>query len=321
MFDSDAMSNLPKGLSWDDFRLIKAIADKRALPAAATALGLNHSTVFRRLGQVEEALGVKLFERHRSGYVPTPAGGEMAQLAERLDGDIASFARRLAGQDIKPTGEVRVTTNDTLLVDLLTPVFAGFLAQCPEIRLDLLLSNQALNLSKRDADVAIRATDNPPEALVGRRAARIAWALYGRAAEFSEAGEVAIEALWGHKWVSMGDQFTMMQAVRYLAQHVAPERVVYKINTVLGLAEAVEAGIGIGFLPCFIADTRPGLTRLAPPDPNLSADLWLLTHPDMRHSPRVRLFLDYMAGEIGRMKPLIEGALPIAPRAGTPEGA
>jgi DNA-binding transcriptional LysR family regulator len=304
-----------KTLAWDDFRLIKAIADQRALPAAATALGLNHSTVFRRLGQIEEALGLKLFERHRSGYVATPAGDEMAQLAERVDGDISAFELRLAGQDITPAGEVRVTTNDTLLVDLLTPVFAAFLKQCPDIRLDVLLSNQSLNLSKRDADVAIRATDNPPETLVGRKAARIAWALYGRAADFSDAEAVEIESLWEQRWVSLGEQFTALKAVRYLARHVAPERIVYKVNTVLGLSEAVEAGIGIGFLPCFIADRKPGLTRLAAPDPGFSADLWLLTHPDLRHSPRVRLFLDFLAGELGRMKPLIEGALAISPRA------
>ena len=86
--------------------------------------------------------------------------------------------------------------------------------------------------------------------------------------------------LWEHRnWVSLGDQFTGLKAVKYLAEHVAPERIVYKVNTVLGLSEAVDAGIGIGFLPCFIADRKPGLTRLAAPDPGFSADLWLLTHP------------------------------------------
>ena len=94
----------------------------------------------------------------------------MAQLAGRMDEDITAFERRLAGQEIKPAGELRITTNDTLLVDLLTPIFAGFMLQCPDIQLDVLLANQALNLSKRDADVAIRATDTPPETLVGRRA-------------------------------------------------------------------------------------------------------------------------------------------------------
>jgi DNA-binding transcriptional LysR family regulator len=310
------MSGTAKTLAWDDFRLIKAIAEARALPAAATLIGLNHSTVFRRLGQIEDGLGVKLFERHRSGYVPTPAGEEMIQLAERLDSDITAFTRKLAGQEIKPAGELRVTTNDTLLVDLLTPVFAAFLQQCPDIRLDVLLSNQALNLSKRDADVAIRATDQPPETLVGRRGARIAWALYGLASRFPAEAATDVVALRNESWVSLGDQFAGLKAVRYLQDNVSPERIVYKVNTVLGLAEAIEAGIGIGFVPCFIADTKPALVRLAAPDPGFAADLWLLTHPDLRHSPRVRLFLDFMAAEIGKMKPLIEGARPLQARGG-----
>ncbi|MBN9442752.1 LysR family transcriptional regulator [Bosea sp. (in: a-proteobacteria)] len=314
-----------KSLAWDDFRLIKAIADRRALPAAAAALGINHSTVFRRLGQIEDALGVRLFERHRSGYVPTPAGEEMVQLAGRVDDDIHAFTRRLAGQEIKPAGELRIATNDTLLVDLLTPIFAKFLAQCPDIRLDVLIGNQAANLSKRDADIAIRATDNPPETLIGRKPARIAWALYGRAADFPGPNPPLAEALWDCRWVSLGEQFTMMSAVRYLARHVSPERIVYKLNTVLGIAEAVEAGVGIGFLPCFIGDTRPGLTRLDQPDPDLSADLWLLTHPDLRHTPRVRLFLDFAGAELARLKPLVEGdRLPgkgAAPAAGTTDAA
>ena len=298
-------------LAWDDFRLIKAIAEKRALPAAAAALGVNHSTVFRRLGQIEEALGVRLFERHRSGYVATPAGEEMALLAARVDDDITAFARKLAGQEIKPAGELRVATNDTLLVDLLTPVFARFLAQSPDIRLDMQIGNQAANLSKRDADVAIRATDNPPETLVGRKPARIAWALYGRTADFLGGELPSLESLWERNWVALGEQFAALNAVRYVSRHVAPDRIVYKLSTVLGLAEAVEAGIGIGFVPCFIGDTRPGLTRLAPPDRDLSADLWLLTHPDLRHTPRVRLFLDFLAVELAKLRRLIEGELPI----------
>lgn len=301
------MPNAASSIAWDDFRLIKAIAEARSLPAAAELVGLNHSTVFRRLGQIEESIGTRLFERHRSGYVPTPAGEEMAALAERLETDIAGFTRRLAGREIQPAGELRVTTNDTLLVELLTPLFATFMRQCPEIRLDVLLGNQALNLSKRDADVAIRATDSPPENLIGRRAARIGWALYGRSSDFPGAGVPAEESLRDRPWISLGDQFGAFKVVQHVQKTVAPEKVVYKINTVLGLTEAVEAGIGIGYLPCFIADKRPALRRLGPPQAGYAADLWLLTHPDLRQSPRVRLFLDFMAAELARLRPLMEG--------------
>lgn len=296
-----------QSLAWDDFRLVKEVAEARGLTGAAERLGVNHSTVFRRLGQLEGTLGVKLFERHRTGYALTPAGEEMTALAERMDEDVASFARKLAGQAVSPAGELRVTTNDTLLVHLLTPLFARFCQQCPDIRLDVVLANQALNLSKRDADVAIRATDNPPETLVGRRTATIAWAIYGLAQDFPDPAAVDLVDLYERRWVVLGDNLGFLKAARYVRDRVAPENIVYKVNTVLGLTEAVEGGIGIGPLPCFIADTRPTLVRLSPPHAEFSTGLWLLTHPDLRHSARVRVFLDFMAAEIGRRRRSIEG--------------
>jgi DNA-binding transcriptional LysR family regulator len=296
-----------KNLAWDDFRLIKAIADVRSLPAAAALLGVNHSTVFRRLGQIEEALGAKLFERHRSGYTLTTVGEEMVALAQRVDEDITAFTRRIAGREIAPAGELRVTTNDSLLIHLLTPLFVRFRKTCRDVSLDVVLANQELNLSKRDADVAIRATDHPPENLVGRRVATIAWALYGRADDFPDPQAIDWESLYDRDWVSLGDNLAALKAVKFVHEHVAPERIGYKVNTVLGLAEAVEQGLGISHLPCFIGDARPGLVRLGPPNPEFSAGLWLLTHPDMRHSPRVRVFLDFIAGEVAKQRKHIEG--------------
>lgn len=295
------------GPAWDDFRLVRTIAHSKGLTGAAEQLGVNHSTVFRRLGQLEESLGVKLFERHRAGYALTTAGEEMAALAERMDEDVATFARKLAGQSLSPAGELRVTTNDTLLVHLLTPLFARFCSQCPDVRLDLVVANQALNLSKRDADVAIRATDSPPETLVGRRVATIAWALYGKAADYPQGEAIDLVDLYDRAWVALGDNLGAVKAAQFVRDRVAPERIVYKVNTVLGLTDAVEAGIGIGPLPCFIADARPGLARLSPPNPDFATGLWLLTHPDLRQSARVRVFLDFMATEITKRRRVIEG--------------
>jgi DNA-binding transcriptional LysR family regulator len=307
------MTDPLKSLSWDDLRLVKEIAAAKGLGGAAQRLGVNHSTVFRRLGQVEAAIGLTLFERHRTGYAPTTAGEAMASLAQRVDDDINDFTRKLAGRAFTPAGELRVTTSDTLLLHLLTPMLARFRDRCPDVRLDVVIGNQALNLSQRDADVAIRATDHPPETLVGRRAARMAWALYGRATDYPAAAESFDPAsLCDRAWVALADNFTTLQVARYARAHIAPERLVYKVNSVLGLTEAVEAGIGIGHLPCLIADTRPALQRLAPPDPAFAGDLWLLTHPDLRHSPRVRVFLDFMAAEIAAQRAFIEGEWHVA---------
>lgn len=295
-------------LAWDDFRLIKAIADHDGLTGAAAALGVNHSTVFRRLGQIEEQLGLPLFERRKTGYVATTAGAEMTELAARMEEDVTAFGRRLAGRDVAPSGEVRVTTTDTLFLNLLLPIFVAFRETHPAIRLDIVIGNQTLNLSRRDADVAIRASDSPGETLIGRRLATLNWAVYGRVQDALSDDEIADPtALFRRDWVTLGDQLGYVKAARHVRDHVAPERIALKTSAVLGLTEAVEQGLGIGPLPCFIADQRPGLTRLTQPDPDFSTGLWILTHPDIRNAPRVRAFMEFVGGELAKRRGLIEG--------------
>jgi len=295
-------------LAWDDFRLIKAIADHDGLTGAAHALNVNHSTVFRRLGQIEEQLGLPLFERRKTGYVATVAGTEMAALAARMEEDVTAFGRKLAGRDVAPSGELRVTTTDTLYLNVLLPIFAAFRAAHPLIRLDVVIGNQTLNLSKRDADIAIRASDTPGETLVGRRIATLTWAIYGRAEQgLSPAEQADPKALFQRDWVALGDQLSHVKAARYVRDHVDPQRIALRSSAVLGLTEAVEQGLGIGPLPCFIADQRPGLIRLMPPDPDFSTGLWILTHPDIRNAPRVRAFMDFCGNELAKRRGLIEG--------------
>ena len=296
-------------LAWDDFRLIKAIADAGGLTGAAAALNVNHSTVFRRLGQIEEQLGHALFERRKTGYVATSAGEEMTALASRIDDDVTAFGRRLAGRDLAPSGELRITTTDTLYLHVLLPIFAAFRTAHPLIRLDIVIASQTLNLSRRDADVAIRASDSPGETLVGRRLANLNWAVYARAdAPATEAEAHEPKLLFRRDWVALGDPLGYVKAARYVRDHVPAERIALRSSAVLGLTEAVEQGIGIGPLPCFIADQRQGLVRLLPPDPDFSTGLWILTHPDIRHAPRVRAFMDFVGGELAKRKALLEGA-------------
>jgi len=298
------MPDAPKALSWDDFRLIRAIAGTGSLPAAAVALGLNHSTVFRRLRQVEAMLGIALFERHRSGFVATPAGEAIVATAGRMDHDVTEVLRRLAGQAPSPAGELRISTSDSLLVQLLLPLFARFRAEYPRITLDLIIGNAALNLSRRDADIAIRAADTAPETLVGRRLARIAWALYGRAEDAAAPGQDPVAQA---NWVGLGESMGSLKATRFLQKSVAPERIAARVNSVLALAEAVEAGLGIGHLPCFVGDARPGLRRLAAPEAAFGSTLWVLTHPDLRQAPRVRAMMDFVGPAVAPLRDLLEG--------------
>ena len=227
-------------IAWDEFRLVRAIAEARSLAGAADVLGINHSTVFRRLGALEKAMGARLFERSRTGYAPTAAGEKMVDLANRIADEIVDLERKITGQDLRPSGDLRVTTNDTLLVHLLSEVFVGFRRSYPEINLDIVVGNEPLNLSKRDADIAVRATERPPESLIGRRLAGIRWAIFaanGQAPKNFSAADAR-----RYDWIGLSDGIGGPKPTRWLIENAGADRVVYRLNTVLGLAEAVAAG-------------------------------------------------------------------------------
>ncbi len=286
------------GLSWDDFRLVKAIADRGGLTSAARHLGINHSTAFRRLGALETALAARLFERSRLGYVPTPAGRAMAATASRMEMDIADFDRDLASRAQTPSGELRVTAPTGFVIDLLMPLLARFLDLYPQIQLDIVVSEDPLNLSRRDADVAIRASDAPPANLIGRRLSGIAWAIYAR-------GDADREK---RRWISpslrVGRDSRFFRRIRELA---GDDAIVMQIDAVIGLREAIEAGVGIGPLPCYVGDACATLRRLSEPEPDLASDLWILTHPDLRHAVRVRAFTEFMAEAVAPLRAAFEG--------------
>jgi DNA-binding transcriptional LysR family regulator len=293
-------------LSWDDFRYVKAIADTRSLAGAAELLSVNHSTVFRRLGQIERQLGSRLFERGRAGYALTACGEQMVDLAERMGEDIIAFERKVTGQDLRPSGELRITTSDVLLLHLLSHVLIDFRRTYPEIVLDIVVSNQRLNLSKRDADVAVRATYHNPEPLAGSNIARIAWAVFGPTALAEQPFDPEVDTR-RHDWIAFADPVAIAKAMRWLKEHVGEKRIVCKVNTMVGLAEAAAGGMGLVLLPCYAGRSVAGLAQLSPPLPELEGELWLLTHPDLRNTARVRAFLDFCADEIARRREMIEG--------------
>jgi DNA-binding transcriptional LysR family regulator len=293
-------------LSWDDFRFVKAIADARSLGGAAQALNVNHSTVFRRLGQIEQQLGSRLFDRGRAGYALTPSGEEMVRLAERVGEDITAFERKVTGRDLRPSGELRITTNDMVLLHLLTDVLVAFRRIYPEIVLDVVVSNSLLNLSRRDADVAVRATYVAPETLSGKRVSRIAWAVFGPTKLRGKRFDPKLDAGQYH-WVGFADHIAVAKATKWLKDHAGEGNLVYKVNTMAGLAEAAAGGVGLSLLPCFVGAAVPGLARLTPPLPELEGELWLVTHPDLRSAARVRAFVEFCEGEIAKRRDNLEG--------------
>lgn len=291
-------------LDWDDMRLVLAIARAGTLVGAARSLALNHSTVFRRLGALEGQIGVRLFERFRDGYTPTPAGEEVIALAGRIDADVSAMERRLAGQDLRPSGLVRVTTTDTL-VDMLMPMLAAFRSAHPEIVLELAASNAVFNLSRRDADVAVRPSTEPPAMLVGRRVATVAFAVYG-AVEYLARHPARLKPE-EHAWAAPDDTLGHLKATQWIEASIPAQRIVFRCGSIATLQRAVRAGIGLAPLPCFLADGDPGLRRLGGTVDEFATGLWLLTHPDLRRVARIRAFMDFMAPALAAYGPVFEG--------------
>ncbi len=262
---------------WDDLRVFLAVARAGSLSGAARALGVNHSTVFRRVGTLEERLGVRLFERLPGGYVLTAAGEEMQAAALRIEDEVAGLGRRLAGRDLRLRGTVRVTTLDMLALGLLPRHLAAFRAAYPGIELEIVLSNAALSLTRREADVALRVAEAPPEHLVGRRVGRLAFAVYGAAGAAAPGPGADLAAA---DWIGLDpDQAPL---ARRFARFLPGVRPVCRANSIAAVIAAARAGIGLAPLPCGLADRDPALRRVAPLPESFTLDLWLLTHEDLR---------------------------------------
>lgn len=249
-------------LSWDDLKLALAIGREGTLTGAARILKVDHSTVHRRIGQVERRLGARLFERHRTGYTPTPAGEEAIATARRVEDDVLRLESRLAGEDMRPSGVVRISTSDTILLALLTPIFAALRRARPEIVLEVGTTSQSVNLTRREADIAVRVINNPPDHLVGRRVGEVLMPVYGSRSVLGEQGGRDDPDPARYDWVGFDEGLAHIPPAKWMAANVPVDRIVYRSDTSHAMAEAVRAGIGVALLPHVLGDPDAMLRRL-----------------------------------------------------------
>lgn len=300
-----------KGLAdWNELRLLLAVARAGTLKGAAIALGVDHSTAFRRLQSLESRLNVPLFERLPGGaHVPTELGERLAASAERMEDEVLSAERDMAGRDASLRGRLRVTSSETLAYRLLTRLIARFRVAHPGMVLELAVDNRVLNLSRREADVALRVARPREGDLWGRKLADVAWTVYGAAALLPPASHAAgPSTVSAAPWIGWEEGASGIGAADWIAAHTEADMVVYRTNSVLNQLAAARAGIGLAALPCYLGDPEPGLRRALPdPVPELTRELWIVTHTDLRRTARVRAFFDIVAEGLERERPLIEG--------------
>ena len=269
-------------IDWNALRWILAIGRAGTLAGAARTLDVSHATIFRRLNAVERALGRAVFVRGRRGYVPTAAGERLLVEAADMERRMQALERDVLEGDTGPAGPVRLTTTDTLFDGLLAPILAGSRRRYPAITLEVAISNEAFNLSRRQADLAVRPMTSPPEALIAYRLGRIAMAPFIAA---------HVDQVTATEWLGLDDS-VFFPALSVWMQGQGIDDSGWRVDTLLGLASAVRRGAGRALLPCYLADADPALARIGEPVPEVATDLWLLVHPDLRRVARVRAVRD-----------------------------
>ena len=298
---------------WNAFRLVLAVARAGGLIGAARELGIDHSTVFRRLQAVEARLGQPLFERVPGGaYEPTPVAKRVAAAAERMEDEALALARNIAGHDHRLAGRLRVTSSETLAHRVLTPHLAAFRQAQPGIAVELTLDNRVLSLTRREADVALRPMRPKEGDLWGRKLADVAWTAYGASGYVEAHGVLASPRdLKAHPLIGWEETTTGIAAAAWLDAAAPESAFVYRTSSLVNQLHAAKAGIGLAVLPCYLGDPEPGLARaLSDPVRELARELWLVTHTDLKRTARVRAFFDVVGGGLAAERPLFEGREP-----------
>ena len=285
-------------MNWDDLKFFLAVARKVSIRKASSELQVNHTTVSRRINQLEADFGVRLFERLPSGYECTPAGEDMRKEAEALEDKVFQMERRLMGKDAELSGWLRVTMHDMLTHKLLMPQIAEFCRVYPNIDLELISSYDTLNLGRREADVAVRITNDPPEDLVGRKLGTYKVACYVAKDIADQYNDQEIQQML--PWLGWDDEIRKPDWVNESPLPQPESR--HRFANPLVQLEACKRGMGISMLPCFLGDEEAGVVRIADGWSRPAYDVWVLTHPDLRHTQRVREFMTWMKDTFIRLE-------------------
>ena len=278
-------------MNWDDLRFLVTLGREGTLAAAARRLGVDQTTVARRLRALEEHLGTPLFERNDGLWQPTAVGARVLERAGRIEEDVAGITRLAEAGADAVGGVVRITAVSALIGEWLAPRLPGLYARHPELCVDLVASNDNLNVARREADIAIRLARPASGDFLIRKLAAVGFAVYGAAR-----GDLRVSA---GDWVAYNEDLDHTPEMRRLHAMLGDGRIRLRSNSLRGLTRAVAGGIGHGLLPCFVADVDPGLVRLSGAEPILSRELWMLIHPDARPLARVAAAADWLVERFG----------------------
>jgi DNA-binding transcriptional LysR family regulator len=294
---------------WDDLRYFLAIARKGSTTGAAKALGVSQSTVQRRLEEFEKRIGRRLVARGASGYRLTELGQAMLAYAERIDEAVLAFDRRLSASDMDLNGIIKVTCPEAVGVRLMRSTLPErFRDEFPGLHVEFVISDKLLDLAKGEADIAIRATEPKERDLFGRKIADIPWAIYASRQYLETHGPIKSVADLDRQSVALFDVELRAHLGNEWLQSAAPNaRIATRCNSVAALILAVKSGIAVAALPTIVGESESDLARVLGPVPELTTHFYLLIHEDMKDTPRVRAFYDFMLRNLKQVQATLGG--------------
>jgi DNA-binding transcriptional LysR family regulator len=297
-------------LDWDDLRSFLAIARQGSLSGAARALGVQQSTMSRRLEALEGRAGARLLQKTPGGYVLTLVGETILGNVERIEAEALAVERRITGRDIRLEGTVRLTSVETLAAELLVPELVAFHAAYPGISLELVTDTRALSLTKREADIALRMARLSQNDLAVRKVGDVGFGLYAAPDYLARHGlpDFAGGAA-GHGVIRVEGELMATPDMAWFAGLTPNAMVTLRSNSRYAHLAAAQAGLGIACLAHYLAERHSGLVRLTPPAPPPLREIWLAVHNDIRHTPRIRAVTDFLAAvlkrQAGRLNPML----------------
>ncbi|MGC4001337.1 MAG: LysR family transcriptional regulator [Anaeromyxobacter sp.] len=293
-------------LDWGHLRFFLALARTGSLGQAARQLGVDRNTVARRVAALEEELGLPLYERGPQGWTRTAAGEELAALASRVEEDVLALARHVDARDRTVSGSVRLTTATHIAAHLLAPRVPALRARHPALVLEVAADQRTFDLTKREADLALRMGRPRSPGLVTRKLSEVAYRLY---ASPGYLGATRARPVDFERDAFVGFEESLVSVPQEVwLQRVGPARnVVFRCNSTASLHAAVRAGAGVAVLPCFVAEAAGDLVPLTTPEPVPPHELWLLVHGDLRHTPRVEAVIEWVDELVEAARPALCG--------------
>jgi DNA-binding transcriptional LysR family regulator len=284
-------------MDWDDLRYVLAVSRAGSALGAARELGVNQSTVVRRLAQVEASAGADLFDRKQTGYCVTNLGRALVETAERVEAEIRTLYDQIASAGRTVTGVVRLTTAETLAIIVVAPCMLEFQKQFPDVRIELFADDRRLDVARGEADIALRAGSRPDGTnIVARKLLELGWTVYCSESYAAEHGvPKAKEDLCKHTIIGMDGPMGQLPGPRWIAEAAPGVAVRFSSNSLSQLIFSLRAGLGIATLPCLSGDSVPGLVRCMPPVRELDSELWLIVREEFKSVPAVRSLADFLA--------------------------